>query len=299
MDFDIENVRTIEFGVGRDDGDERVFHAVVVDDAVQGALQSMLVNTQTALTRQEQPPSLYAPSEKYASIEYVYLPLDDELAGLLRGLHSAANLDLDQQALSNPTTVFCYFARFIDTSGRRVTGVRRATQFKGILKSRLVRVLSDALKLVNEDVFRLDTDFDLLIDDERVHILRPSGFEFACMLQRAILDAVEGNVSRLRADLPYLDCASILRYAGKRPRAARYLASITSQQEVARIDRARLLDACAAAMVPVEEIDGEVKVAETSVLGFLEVLDRRRYEVNLVPDEPEKYRAPSRRLISR
>lgn len=29
-------------------------------------------------------------------------------------------------------------------------------------------------------------------------------------------------------------------------------------------------------------------------MGFLEVLDRRRYEVKLVPDEPEQFRAPSR-----
>lgn len=53
--------------------------------------------------------------------------------------------------------------------------------------------MTDALKLVEDRVFNLDTDFDLLIDPQRVHILRPSGFEFAGQLQGAILDAVPKN----------------------------------------------------------------------------------------------------------
>jgi hypothetical protein len=32
-------------------------------------------------------------------------------------------------------------------------------------------------------------------------------------------------------------------------------------------------------------------------MGFLEVLDRRRYEINLVKNSPERYRAASRKKI--
>src|SRR2546426_481228 len=79
----------------------------------------------------------------------------------------------------DPATVFCYFARLTDSKGRRLTALRRATQFKGVLKSRLLRLVTDSLKLVEDHIFKLDRDFDLLIDSANVHILRPSGFEFA------------------------------------------------------------------------------------------------------------------------
>jgi hypothetical protein len=190
--------------------------------------------------------------------------------------------------------MFCYFAKFTDDQGRNLTALRRATQFKGVLKSRLLWQRGDALRVMEDKVFKLDKDFDLLIDNQHIHILRPSGFEFAGKLQEAILGAVAGNVATLQADLPFVQFAGIQDYASTRPRAARYLASIRSQQEVAKIDRQHLLDAFVATGVEVTEEDGQIVVDDRNAMGVLEVLDRRRYEVKLVPDEPERFRAPSR-----
>ena len=64
-----------------------------------------------------------------------------------------------------------------------------------------------------------------------VHILRPSGFEFAGQLQQAILDAVPENIKAIRKDLAFVDFDGIEAYAAKHPRAARYLASIRAQEE--------------------------------------------------------------------
>ena len=148
--------------------------------------------------------------------------------------------------------------------------------------------------MVEDRVFKLDNDFDLLIDSQRVHILRPSGFEFAGKLQEAILGAVANNIALLGSDLPFVQFEGIQQYASSHPRAARYLASIRSQQEVARIDRQHLIDACGATGVEIAEDGEQIVVDEGNTMGFLEVLDRRRYEVRLVPEEPEQYRAPSR-----
>jgi hypothetical protein len=41
--------------------------------------------------------------------------------------------------------------------------------------------------MVEESVLRLETDFDALVDDTTVHILRPSGFEVLDQLQEANL----------------------------------------------------------------------------------------------------------------
>ena len=47
----------------------------------------------------------------------------------------------------------------------------------------------------------------------------------------------------------------------------------------------------------ISESNGYVSIAAGHEMGFLEVLDRRRYEVTLVKEEPEKYRAASRSKI--
>lgn len=294
LEFDFSQVNIVEFGLGRDDGDGRTFCMITVDGDVQDALQEMAEATWAAMQELTDTPPRYESSEKHAGVEYLHLPLADDLAESMRVLHEANNLPIDMLALNNPESVFCYFARLTDTQGRRLTALRRATQFKGILKNRLIRFVTDALKIVEDNIFKLDTDFDLLIDAQRVHILRPSGFEFAGQLQEAIMAAVTKNVTALKIDLDFVNFNVIESYASRHPRAARYLASIHSQEESKNINRDRLVQLCTHTGVETAEADGQIIVTEKHVMGFLEVLDRRRYEIELVTDAPEQYRAASR-----
>jgi len=299
LEFDLKNVIVTEFGVGRDDGDGQTFVSVPVDASVQSALHEIVQATWDAMQRIDSTPAKYEPSEKHGGTEHLYLPLEDELASSVRELHEANNLDIDRDVLSEPTDVFCYFARLTDTDNRRLTAVRRATQFKGVLKSknRLVRMLDDTLEIIEDTVFKLDNDFDLLIDSANVHILRPSGFEFAGKLQRAILEAVPENIEAIRKDIPFVEFESIEAYAKKRPRAARYLASIRTQK-IKNIDKEALQSLCRQTGVQVNDSEGRIQIAAGHEMGFLEVLDRRRYQVDLVRESPERYRAASRRKIN-
>jgi hypothetical protein len=208
---------------------------------------------------------------------------------------------MDPNALADPTKVFCYFARMTDCEGRRLTALHRATQFKGVLKNRFIfqRLITDALKLIEDKVFKLDKDFDLLIDNSHVHILRPSAFEFAGNLQEAILAAVPGNIGLIQMELEFVDLSSIQDYASTHPRAARYLASIRCQNQAENVDRDALIRQCTATGVRVTETGGMIVVPKEHVLGFLEVLDRRLYEVELVRDSPEQFKATSRQKIER
>lgn len=299
LDFDFGNVTVTEFGVGRDDDNGQTFVAVPVDAKVQQALREMVQATRDAMGKDEDGPRKYEPSEKHGATEYLYLPLKDNLAASLRKLHQGANLPIDATALTNPADVFCYFARLTDKRQRRLTAMRRATQFKGVLKSknRLVRMLDDTLQIIEAEVFKLDNNFDLLVDSANVHILRPSGFEFAGGLQEAILGAVPNNIEELRKNLGFIDFDGIGQYAAKHPRAARYLASIRGQDETKNIDKALLKKLCKETDVKVKTVNGKVTVNPGHEMGFLEVLDRRRYEVSLVRGKPERYRAASRRKI--
>jgi hypothetical protein len=298
LEFDLGNVTVTEFGVGRDAGEAQTFVAVAVDADVQAALLEMVHATWDAMQKVEDGPAKYGPSEKHGSTEYLYLPLEDDMGSSVRELHQATNLDIEGGALDEPAAVFCYFVRLTDEKGRRLTALRRASQFKGVLKKRLIRFVSDSLKLIDDDVFKLDSDFDLLVDSVNVHILRPSGFEFTGKLQRAILEAVPENIKAIRKDLAFVEFDGIEAYARNHPRAARYLASIRGQEETKNIDKSLLKKLCKQTGVEISQAKGKVVITDGHEMGFLEVLDRRRYEVSLVKERPERYRAASRRKIN-
>jgi len=291
--FDWQNVTITEFGVGRDDADPP-FSVLPVDPEVQTALRQMCAATWSAMQKLTTNPPHYEPSEKYASHEYVYLPFGDDLAERMRQLHNAANLPTDSSALEQASKIFCYFVRLTDGQGQRLTALRRAAQFKGILKSHLIRFVTDSLKLIEDKVFKLDVDFDLLVDSQNVHILRPDAFGFASQLQQAILSAVPKNVAAIRHDLNFVEFSGIQEYASRHTRAARYLASIRSQHETKNVDKAALKKLCKSNNVEIKEANGKIHVEEDSVMDFLEVLDRRRYQLELVKGSPERFKAASR-----
>ena len=296
IDFDFSNIKNIEFGVGREseDQNQQFFEAVSVDVNVQKALVEMAKATVEIMNKSSPSPDLYQPSEKHAGIEYLYLPISDQMAQTMKDLHEALNLPINSKVLKNPTEIFCYFARFSDQSGKKLTALRRAIQFKGVLKNKLISLCDDTLKIVEEKVFKLDADFDLLIDNSNIHIIRPSAFEFAGRLQEAILQAVPTNISSIAADLGYVDFTSIQAYAEKRPRAARYIASIKSQAETKNIDKDRLKLLCEHTGVCLNIQNGKIFVNEGHELGFLEVLDRRRYRLELIDGQAENFKASSR-----
>lgn len=298
LEFEFGNVSVTEFGVGIDDHESR-FVAVPVDAGVQETLYDMLRATWSSLQESQDGPTAYEPSEKYGTTEYVYLPLQDPLAQSMRELHEAANLPVNTAVLDDPNGIFCYFARLTDMKGQRVTALRRAAQFKGVLKSRnrLVRMWDNTLKIIEDSVFKLDNDFDLLVDAASVHVLRPSGFESAGKLQQAILEAVPKNIEAIQKDLPFVEFAHLDDYASTHPRAARCLASIRAQDGGKGIDKDLLLAFCEQTGVAVSVSRGKVVVSSGAEMDFLELLDRRRYPVSLVKDNVELYRATGRRKI--
>ena len=129
LNFDIENVEATEFGVGRQIGSDRSFVVVPVVRAVQETLQDIVTATCQKMERNPEPPLTFDPAEKYASEEYLTLPIDNDLALPLRTLHQTSNLPITNDALTWITKSFCYFARFWDNQSRQLTTIRRAAQF--------------------------------------------------------------------------------------------------------------------------------------------------------------------------
>jgi hypothetical protein len=295
--FNLESVHTTEFGVGRYVDDAEAFLLVPVDANVQDVLREMATATWEAMQNNTEDPEEYQPSEKHGGQQYVYLEAASPFAGPLQNLHTANNLPTDADALSEPSLLFLYFARFVDARHRRLTAVRRATQFKGVLRARLLRFIDDTLQLLQENTFRLDSDFDLLIDSSYVHILRPSGFEIIGGLQEAIRSAVPANIAQIKADMPFVNFDGIQSYAERHTRAARHLASIRSQQETLNISPTLLRNVCKTQKIGFTTNKGVITVDAGQEMDFLDVLDRRRYELELVAGSQELYKAASRRKI--
>ena len=293
LKFDINNVKATEFGIGRNTGGSTGFGKVAVDKNVSLVLSSMAQQTLKQLNDDNDYPPEYEPAEKYCSTEYLTVNSSSSFGALIRNLHEAENLPDDNTGLSRPESIVCYFARFVDDNGRRLTAVKRAIQFKGVLKRKLVRFIDNTLEIVEDDVFKLDSDFDVLLDSASTHIWRPSAFESLGQLNQAILDAAPNNIKEIAGDLPFIDFTEIAEYAKSRPRAARYIASIRSQS-LQGIDQMALVTLCKDTGVDIQDVNGYVTVSTGNEMAFLEILDRRLYKLELLPNQPERFRAASR-----
>lgn len=302
LEFDTGNIGVTEFGVGtavagQQRGD---FRLVPVDASVQDALREMVEVTWRAMQRNTEEPRQYEPSEKHAANEYLFLPVGSPMmTAPLIDLHNAENLPTGSEMLNDTdliSSISCYFARLTDAQGRRLTALHRATHFKGIVTKKLIRFFDDALKIIEDNIFKLDKDFDLMIDSKHLHIWRPNAFESLGNLKQALLAAVPTNTAAIRKQMPFVDFGNIEHYASKHPRAARYVASIRTQT-LTGVDPVKLQQVCQKTGVEVSEDNGRLTVAERHILGFLEVLDRRRYEIELIPGSREPFLAASRRKL--
>ena len=300
LNFDIENVETTEFGVGRNIGSDRTFAVVPIHLGVQTTLQGMVAGTCQKMEASVESPSTFNPAEKYASEEYLTLPIDDDLALRLRTLHEAPNLTIADDYLDWMTKCFCYFARLWDADGKQLTALRRATQFKGALnkQNRILSLGSDALRVVDGPIFQLNADFDVVVDADTVHIIHPNSFKLLGQIEEAIAEAVPQNVAAIAQSATYVDWANVEDYAASHSRAASLLASIRTNGYADNLDKSALESLYQGTGVSIEDVQGKIVVPDDQILPFLEVVDRRRYEIGLVPHTPERYRASSRTRVS-
>ena len=299
LNFDIENVETTEFGVGRYTGSDRTYAVIPVHLGVQMTLQGMVAGTCQKMEASVESPSTFNPAEKYASEEYLALPIDDDLALRLRTLHEAPNLTIANDYLDWMTKCFCYLARLWDGNGKQLTALRRATQFKGALnkQNRILSMGTDALGIVDGPIFQLNADFDVIVDSDTVHIIHPNSFKLLGQIEEAIAEAVPHNVAAIAQALTYVDWVNVEDYAASHSRAASLLASIRTNGYAENLDKSALESLCKGTSVSLEDVQGKIVVSDEHILPFLEVVDRRRYEIGLVPHTPERYRASSRTRV--
>ena len=306
IDFDVSQNVTAEFGVGQREGEVAQYYLMPVDDTVQDALLREAESTITSIAQMTTSTARmtahtphFDPSEKYGNKEYVVLPLQHELAASLAELHEVDNLPLTTPQLESLRNAHCYFLRGTDSNGRRLTALNRASQFKATLgrQGRLLMLFSDALQVIPDPVMQLNAGFDIVIDSEFIHILHPASFRALGNIDKAIAEAVPQNVRVLSQAAFFVDWSNIEEYAVRHSRAASLLASIRTQGYAEYLDKAALKSLCQRQGVSIDASQSQIVVPKEKIIPFLEVMDRRRYEIGLVPNRPEQYKATSRTRV--
>ena len=297
MNFDFAEITTASFGVCTRQSDDVRFLDVAVTPDVRTVIGEMARSTMSAMLSVSESPTDYEASERYEGLQHLRVGLDDPIAAFFGDLQQVSSFEPGGNILRRqPRTVFCYFGRFVDSNGLSLVGIRRSSSFKGVLtqKPRLVSLTGDELRMVEDDLFRLDNDFDVLVDDEQVCILRVAGFELIGGLQDAIKEAATENVQALGNALPFVDISAV------DPRSfnitmARQIAAVR-QQQLNGITLNSLRDACDQNKVPYSLANGKVEFGEGNIGDLLDVLDRRLYTDALVPGSVTRYKAGSRHI---
>ena len=299
MNFNWQNITLVTlYGYFEDTHSQNPRHIQIpVDPQVQGELTGMLTETVTRLGLPATEPDMqsFDPAEKYGSEEQLKISLVTPYLQGLAAVVALRNLPSDANALTQVAELDYYYAIFTDDQNRHLYAFRRASQFKGVTRSKLAWINGGMLTLLTSQVFRLDIDFDYLVADQDVYILRPSGFEYTANVGKQILQASAANAQSIAVSVNYLDVTSISAYASTHKKSARLLAAIKGRDDLDQIDRTLLVQACQSyGILVVNPAHGQLAPDTGHEYDFLCILDRRAYTAILIPNQPEKYEAASR-----
>jgi hypothetical protein len=298
MPFDFGHIQSVSFGVCLDTAEGESYRIVPCDQGVQNALREMLYATMATLGPPAGDIADFSPAEKYGPTERLRVSLDSDLVTKHQQVFLAENLAIDTHGLDNTSRLASYFAIFRDEDNEKLMAFRRAAQFKGVVKKHLVTLLNDALHMVPDTLFKLDSDFDFVIFDGQILIWRPSGFVFTADMDEHIAACAAINVDHIAGEVSCVEFAALREFVSQHKLAMRLVAAIKSRNDLSAITKQRLKAECKDSGVKLVHQDGKLLPAEGSEMSFLMLLDRRRYTVMLVPKQPETYEAPSRHLAA-
>lgn len=293
----LNDITHVQFGVSiSEDGNYRF---VPVDADVQGTLIEVLENTQQKVNGDSLALRVYEPSEKYGTREQLYISLEDEHLEFLRGLYNNVTIPVDSQSIENYVNqIEFYFAFFSLNDGTRVLAVKRPAIFKSLLKSRnfMIRWSADTLKKVDDNIFKLDDDFDYYVYNNRVYINQPSGFQYTTHIEEFVQERAFDATNNLVNRVPFIKFSSLAEFVRGSKSSAKLIAAIKMRTDLEQINRKKLMAFCKKLKIQIKiNADDSIEPEfEDKYYDFLLVLDRRLFDYNLISDIHELYEAASR-----
>jgi hypothetical protein len=290
----LENISQIEFGIRLKDSDDFQNFLIPIDKSLIQHFQNMLKNTFSSCPENPGAIETYDPAQTYSGEVCLQLSMDSPLVREIKDFFDLEDIPADAVKIRNDENIFSYFCIFRHGNGEKTIGIRRANQFKVVTNQTLIAFIDDSLKFAEGKLFKLDYDFDFIVTKERIFIHRISGFENIANMNEVILERSQQNTARLGERLPWINTERLETYTKNHIRAARLIASIIARGDLENISTDLLKNECGKDSVILEDIGGKIAPAEKSEFGFLNVLDRRRYHITLIPNRDEIYEASSR-----
>jgi hypothetical protein len=300
--MEIDDFRNIEFGLALIIDNTEVFYRIPVDDTVKGALVEMRDEFYRQFDATSTEPAIqFLPSEKYSSTEKLKANLNADYLTAIRDLYTNNSIPISNTQLSEiASEISYYFAIFDNQNGTKEVAIKRPNQFKGLLKkkNRLMRIIDDTLQLIPDDIFKLDNDFDFIVEsDNNVNILHPAGFIYISNMDELILSSVVETVSQLNDTVTFVDFNALTDYISRSKRAAKLIASIKSREDLEDTSQEKLIARCASLRIDIRMDNGKICPHDDQIIDFLNVLDRRQFDIDITENGPEIYVASNRKKV--
>ena len=161
-----------------------------------------------------------------------------------------------------------------------------------------MRLIDDTLVLIQEDVLHLDREFDVIVTDANVFILNPRQAEQVARIVEHVAATATAKIQAIHDAIPFLDLTRIAAKIGKHPRMARHAASVASNPNLGNFQRPQIESLAIRHGIKFTELEGgrlQCRVADEAKL--LELLDARRYHLDLHGNGGDPYRATARQRV--
>jgi len=294
--FNVGNIASVDFCATLKQGD-RFF--IPTDGGVQEALATILRDTVSGFDVIEGDWELHDISEDYGDRRRVYAPRNFPLFETMSEIFDSGALPEMPDLQDHLAELDYYFAKFIDSEGRVMVGVKKARTAKATLgaQNKLVRLIDNTLVLIEERVLRLDKQFDVLISADHVFILDSRATEQVAKIVERVAASASAKVQEIHDAVPFLDLSRIKSKIARHPKLARIAHSIASHPNLHGIQRAAIESLAAAQGIHFKEVDGRLLCNVTDETKLMEVLDARRYHLDLTATGAVPYRATARQVV--
>jgi len=268
-DIDIQNVTSVNFGIGlRSNGN---LYFVPTDGNMKEALKEMISATVNGFGAIDSDWEAYDISEDYGARRRVFCPRGDEFMAVFSDLFNAGALDDLANLPDHVNDIEMYFAEITDNQNRRMIGARKATQFKGTVKARnrLVRMVNDTLSIIEDTVFKLDSEFDVLVTDANVYVLNDGKMQQLGEIVSRVAATAKDKVQAIEDEITFLDLSRIKEKIEKHPRVARYAASIAKNPTIANFQKDKIAELAGQHGIKFKELDdGRLQCRVQGKRGF-------------------------------
>jgi len=272
---------------------------IPTDGGVQNALKSILRDTLNAFEAIEGEWQLHDISEDYGERRRVYAPRNLPLFEAMSQIFDSGALPELADLQNHLAELDYYFAKFVDNNGNVLVGVKKARTAKAILgaQHKLVRLIDNTLVLIEERVLRLDRQFDVLISDDHVFVLEPRSMEQVAGIVERVAASAAAKVQEIHDAVPFLDLSRIKDKIAGHPKLARIAHSVASRPDLKLMQRGVIEELALAQGIRFKEVDGRLLCNVSDEAKLMEVLDARRYHLDLTATGAVPYRATARQAV--